>query len=95
MMKMHFTNDVLKLDPAREAERLASMIRRQIFVELRRQGAVLGLSGGIDSSLTAALCVRALGADRVTGLLMPERDSTSDSLRLGRSKNIGLRQGRA
>jgi NAD+ synthase len=93
MMKMHFTKDVLKLDPAREAERLASTIRRQIFVELRRQGAVLGLSGGIDSSLTAALCVSALGADRVTGLLMPERDSTSDSLRLGRTlaEALGIR----
>jgi NAD+ synthase len=84
-MKTHFTKDVLKLDAAREAERLVSMIRRQIFGELRRKGAVLGLSGGIDSSLTAALCARALGAEKVAGLLMPERDSTSDSLRLGRT----------
>jgi len=83
-MKTHFTKDVLKLDAAREAARLVSAIRSQIFDELHRKGTVLGLSGGIDSSLTAALCVRALGAERVAGLLMPERDSSSESLRLGR-----------
>jgi NAD+ synthase len=45
---------------------------------------VLGLSGGIDSSVAAALCSRALGKDRVLGLFMPEVDSSEDSLRLGR-----------
>ena len=51
---------------------------------LRRRGAVLGLSGGVDSSVVGAILVRALGADRVLGLLMPERDSSADSSRLGR-----------
>ena len=45
---------------------------------------MLGISGGIDSSVAAALCVRALGPKRVVGLLMPEADSSPDSLRLGR-----------
>ncbi len=49
----------------------------------RRRGAVLGLSGGIDSSVSAALSVRAFGADRVLGLLMPEADSADESLELG------------
>lgn len=49
----------------------------------RRRGAVLGLSGGIDSSVSAALSVRAFGADRVLGLLMPEADSADESLALG------------
>src|ERR1700737_771560 len=44
----------------------------------------VGLSGGIDSSVVAALAARALGKDRVLGLSMPERDCSSDSLRLGR-----------
>ena len=44
---------------------------------------MLGLSGGIDSSVTAALCARALGADRVLGLLMPEHDSSPESFALG------------
>ena len=55
------------------------MLRR-----LRRRGAVIGLSGGIDSSVTAALCVAALGPGNVLAVLMPEKDSDPDSLRLGR-----------
>jgi NAD+ synthase len=45
---------------------------------------VLGLSGGIDSSVTAALCARALGPKNVLAVFMPERDSDPESLRLGR-----------
>jgi NAD+ synthase len=51
--------------------------------ELKRRGLVLGLSGGIDSSVTAALAVRALGKERVFGILMPERHSQSESRVLG------------
>jgi NAD+ synthase len=52
--------------------------------QLKRKGVVVGLSGGIDSSVVAALCVQALGRERVLGLFMPETDSSDDSLRLGR-----------
>lgn len=48
------------------------------------------MSGGIDSSVVASLCVRALGSDRVFGLMLPERDSSSDALRLGRSLAVHL-----
>jgi NAD+ synthase len=53
---------------------------------------VVGISGGIDSSVVATLCARALGCDRVLGLLMPERDSSSDALRLGLllAKRLGI-----
>lgn len=54
------------------------MLRR-----LRRRGAVVGLSGGIDSSVTAALCARALGPDKVFAVFMPETDSDPESLELG------------
>lgn len=74
----------LTLDPARETERITASIRRQVGAELRRRGAVVGMSGGIDSSVVAALCVRALGPDRVLGLFMPESDSSPESLQLGR-----------
>jgi NAD+ synthase len=92
-MNSTFSFDVLKLDPAKEADRVSSLVRQQIFGELRRKGAVLGLSGGIDSSVTAALCVRAVGAERVVGLLMPEADCSSESLRLGKlvAESLGIR----
>ena len=61
------------------------MLTEQISKQLRRKGAVVGLSGGIDSSVTAALCVRAFGPDRVLGVFMPERDSSDDTLGLSQS----------
>jgi NAD+ synthase len=76
--------DVLRLDAAETVERLAATIREQVFGRLKRKGAVLGLSGGIDSSVVAALCVRALGRQRVFALLMPETESSADSTSLGR-----------
>ena len=78
-----FHKDVLKIDVAAESARVEKSIRDQVTGALRKRGAVVGMSGGIDSSVVAALCTRALGQDRVLGLLMPERDSSDDALRLG------------
>jgi NAD+ synthase len=79
-----FSGDVLRIDAARVAADIEEAIRSQVLGTLRRRGAVVGLSGGIDSSVVATLCVRALGPDRVVGLLMPERDSSNESMTLGR-----------
>jgi len=86
-------HEVLRLDAAAESARIGEEIRKTVLGTLRRKGVVLGLSGGIDSSVTAALCARALGADKVLGLLMPERDSSGDSLRLGQmlADHLGVR----
>lgn len=75
----------LALDCDHEIEEICSVIRRQLAFQLHRRGAVIGLSGGIDSSVTAALCVKALGAERVYCLLMPEGESAESdtSLTLG------------
>jgi NAD+ synthase len=78
-----FSADVLRLDAAVEAERITQSIRKAL-VETKRRGTVLGLSGGIDSSVTAALCARAMGSERVIGLLMPEADSAPETTELGR-----------
>ncbi|MCC6344076.1 MAG: NAD(+) synthase [Bryobacterales bacterium] len=76
--------DMLRIDPARETERIVAGIRDVVFQQLRRKGAVIGVSGGIDSSTVAFLCARALGPERVQILFTPEADSSPDSLRLGR-----------
>jgi NAD+ synthase len=79
------TRDVLRIDAAVAAAQIQQCVREQVLGTLRRRGVVVGMSGGIDSSVVATLCTRALGRDRVIGLLMPERDSSTDALRLGRT----------
>jgi NAD+ synthase len=88
-----FSADVLKIDAEQTAARIGSAIKDIVVGQLRRKGVVLGLSGGIDSSVTAALSVRALGPNRVIGLFMPEADSSPDSLALGRllAESLGIR----
>jgi NAD+ synthase len=78
-----YTASVLNLDPAAETGRIVEAMRAFVSGTLRRRGAVVGISGGVDSSVVAALCARAFGPGRVLGLFMPERHSSGDSLRLG------------
>ena len=79
-----FAADLLDFDREAEVARIATALRDQITRRLRRRGVVLGLSGGIDSTVCAALAVQSLGADRVLGLLMPESHSAEESTPLGR-----------
>jgi len=79
-----FGQDALAIDCAAETERIADVLRRYL-TDVRRRGFVVALSGGIDSSVTAALCVRAVGAGRVFGLHMPERASAPETIRLSRA----------
>ncbi|CEJ12267.1 NH(3)-dependent NAD(+) synthetase [bacterium YEK0313] len=79
-----FDREVLKLDAAEETGRIVAALGHQVVAVLGRRGAVVGLSGGVDSSVVAALCVRAFGREKVLGLLMPEHHSSGESLRLGR-----------
>lgn len=71
--------DLLKLDLEAEVARIAERLREITSKVLRKRGLVVGISGGIDSSACLGLAVRALGADRVFALVMPERDSADDS----------------
>lgn len=86
-----FSKEALVLDAALEVARIVAFLRDRVLCVLGRRGAIVGLSGGIDSSVVAALCARAFGNTKVLGLLMPERDSSSDSLRLGRAVATQLR----
>lgn len=79
-----FGAQTLLIDLEAEADLICEEIRSFVS-RARRKGAVVALSGGIDSSVVAALCVRALGHERVFGLHMPERDSSDDTLSLSTS----------
>ncbi|THK36237.1 NAD(+) synthase [Ensifer sp. MPMI2T] len=81
--KFVFSADSLKVDAAAETDRIVEGMRAQLR-GMRKRGLVLGLSGGIDSSVSVALAVRAVGAKNVFCLFMPENDSDPESLRLGR-----------
>ncbi len=84
--------DWMEIDAAAEVERIVGELRRQLRHELRRRGLVLGLSGGIDSSVCAALAAKAVGPSNVLAVMMPERDSDPESLELGRrvAETFGL-----
>ena len=69
----------MDLDYEHEANRIAEALREITARQLHRRGLVVAMSGGIDSSVSAALAVRALGPDRVFTLILPERDSSDDS----------------
>ena len=81
---MKFDKDVLRLDLEAEIRAICEGIRDAVLKTLRRKGAVVSVSGGIDSAVCAALSVRALGKENVLVLFLPERDSSPDSLRLGK-----------
>jgi NAD+ synthase len=76
--------DLLRVDPEQVTAEIVAALESAVVQGMRKRGLVLGLSGGVDSSVCAALCARALGPQRVLALLMPERESSPDSLELGR-----------
>lgn len=78
-----FDSKALDLDYEAAAREIEQAIQRIVAHDLRRQGIVLGVSGGIDSSVCAALAVRALGPERVCAILMPEKENSPKSTRLG------------
>jgi len=84
VIESSFSADVLKLDCAKETEKITEALRKLILKQFRKRGVVVALSGGIDSSVVGALCVRALGKEHVLGLLMPERDSARETHELSR-----------
>ena len=82
----------LKLDHSSEVEKISEHIRLSLRQHLHKRGLVVALSGGIDSSVCAALAVEAIGAKKVFGILLPETDSSSDSVKLGKllAEHLGI-----
>lgn len=79
-MSAVFSKDVLELDEQAEIDRIVTQLR-QITRTLHKRGLVVAISGGVDSSVCAALAVKAVGAARVCTLILPEHDSSGDSAR--------------
>ena len=88
-----FSKEVLSLDYERELAGTKDFIQEQVFVHFKRKGAVVGLSGGIDSAVIAELCVRALGKDKVLGVILPEKESNPISAQYGmkQADKMGIR----
>jgi NAD+ synthase len=75
---MSFSKDILKINCASEADKIVVFIRDQMQ-SMHRKGIVIGLSGGIDSALSAALSVKAIGKEKVLALLLPDKESSPQS----------------
>ena len=85
-------HQVLEFDRDKEIEKITARLKGLLRTDLKRRGLVVAMSGGIDSSVCAALSVKAIGAKKVFGLLLPERDSSSDSESRGRqlAEHLGI-----
>ena len=91
--KNRFSKDILFINNVESrVTAITQKLKEDILLVLKRKGAVVGISGGIDSSVTLALTVKALGPDRVLGIMMPEKDSSNDSkeLALKLAKQLGV-----
>jgi NAD+ synthase len=91
MPKSARLESALQLDLAVESARICRRIK-EILLTLRRRGCIVAVSGGIDSSVSAALCVAAVGPERVFALMLPERDSSDSSTARGQSlvRHLGV-----
>ena len=75
---MSFNKNILDVNCENEVNRISQFIEKHVK-SMRKNGIIVGLSGGIDSALTAALCVEAVGKENVYGLVLPEKDSNNMS----------------
>ncbi len=81
---MSFNRDILTLDADAVIDDLVQQLKQTVVLDLKRGGAVVGISGGIDSSVVLALSVKAFGKEKVRGVMMPEEDSNPESEALAR-----------
>ncbi len=80
-LKASLSPEILKIDCEKEVEKIAAALKTAL-ITFRRRGFVVGISGGIDSSVTLGLCARAVGAEKVVALQMPEKHSAEETLGL-------------
>ncbi|MCW9014623.1 MAG: NAD(+) synthase [Gammaproteobacteria bacterium] len=92
MTSQKLSSQVLEMDLDAEVIKISQRLREILRSDLNRRGLVIAMSGGIDSSVSAALAVKALGPKKVFGLLLPEQDSSSNSLKRGKqlAEHLGI-----
>lgn len=85
-------DELLKIDPEKETENIINNLRTGLSKELKKRGAVVGISGGIDSSVVLALCAKTFGPEKVIGIMLPEKESSKDNFILARklTKTFGV-----
>jgi len=79
---MRFTLDSIYLDVNAETEKLVAALKDSVAFKLKKRGAIVGVSGGIDSSVVLALCAKTFGPEKVLAIMMPETDSSPESKEL-------------
>ncbi len=80
MKNKEFHKDILKIDDIEKlVDQITARIKSDVMDRFGRRGGVIGISGGIDSSVTMALSARALGPEKLLGVMLPEKDSSPDS----------------
>ncbi len=91
-MSSKLSRDILRIDEEAEVARICACLRDILRTKLRKRGLVIAISGGVDSAVCAALAANAVGRERVFGLLLPEKDSSPESLIRGRllAQQLGL-----
>ena len=85
MNRQLFSKDILHISNVDDViDAICKQLREDVNKNFRRYGGVVGISGGIDSSVTLAIAARAFGPDKLLGLMLPETDSSPDSEMLAR-----------
>ena len=81
--KKPFSKDIILLNNVEAVvNEIVQKLQQDVLHNLKRLGAVVGISGGIDSSVCLALAAKAFGPEKVLGIMIPEKDSSPDSERL-------------
>ena len=78
-----FSKDILHIENIDEVcNNIIAKLKTDVAQKLQRRGAVIGISGGIDSSVCMALSAKAFGSEKVTAIMLPEQDSSDESKKL-------------
>jgi NAD+ synthase len=78
--KKQFTSEILKIEHIEDVvSQISTKLKNDVLINLRKSGGVVGISGGIDSSVTLGLLTKALGSEKVVGIMLPEKDSSAES----------------